>query len=114
MKLGFPRVEVFSRIRIDGLIITAMELRVADGVANQAAADTRMHRPGCPHHDRLRCRHFVDSGQLRLRARIRVRPNTSQVDRQHMRHPHRVALTRVGPRQPARRNGHSSPRARAS
>lgn len=42
MKLGFPRVEVFSRIRIDGLIITAMELRVADGVANQAAADTRI------------------------------------------------------------------------
>lgn len=46
MKLGFPRVEVFSRIRIDGLIITAMELRVADGVANQAAADTRIIDPG--------------------------------------------------------------------
>ena len=42
-----------ARQTLAGLLVAAMKFLVADGVADQAAAQTTAHRSRCAHHDRL-------------------------------------------------------------
>ena len=67
---GFPSVEVFARIDVDGLIVAAVKLLIADGVADQAAAETATHRAGRADHDPAVGRHLVDTGPPRRRIGI--------------------------------------------
>ena len=87
-QFGFPLVQVFARVDVDGLIVTAVKLLIADGVADQAAAETATHRAGRAHHDLVISRRLVDTGPPR--RRIGVRADTCEVHRQHRSHGHSV------------------------
>ena len=87
-QFGFPLVEVFARVDVDGLIVAAVKLLIADGVADQAAAETATHRAGRADHDLVISRRLVDTGPPR--RRIGVRADACEVDRQHSSHAHRI------------------------
>jgi hypothetical protein len=75
-------VEILPGIRIDGLGVAPVILRVTDRVADQPPAEAVTFGAGRPHEYRLGRRDLLDTGE-RLPALVRVQPDPSQVHREH-------------------------------
>ena len=82
LQVRCPGVQILTGVGVDGLIVTAVKLAVADHVADDAAAETAPHRTRRPDGDRPARRTLVDSrpgfGPVRL--------DMGAVDRQYRCH----------------------------
>ena len=85
-----PFVEVLSRVGINGLIVATVQFPVADGVADESAAQTTAHGSRRPdHHIVVRCG-FVDT--RRPRRCVGIRADAGEVDRQQRCHASKVMV----------------------
>ena len=64
-KLALPLVEVLPLKGVDGLLVAAVVLSVADEVPDQPAAQTGRLRPGCAYLDRSKVRLLPDARPAR-------------------------------------------------
>src|SRR5690349_12369289 len=78
LELDLPGIEILARVRVHRLIIATVELRIADRIPHQPAAETALHRPRGAYLDWADTRSLVNAGrQHRL---LSVGPRMCQVD----------------------------------